>query len=87
MYNLKYSKQAMKYIKKQDQPTKKRLQKALLTLAENPYQRGTLDISLLQGVDSAFRLRVGDFRIVYEIQDKELLIYIISANSRGDIYK
>ncbi|WP_176448636.1 type II toxin-antitoxin system RelE/ParE family toxin [Lentibacillus sp. CBA3610] len=87
MYDLKYSKQAMKYIKKQDKPTKNRIQKALLTLAENPYQRGLLDISSLQGADNAFRLRVGDFRIVYEIHDKELLIYIVAAGSRGDVYK
>lgn len=56
MYELKYSKQAMKYIKKQDKPTKKRIQKALVTLAEDPYQRATLDISSLQGIDGAFLL-------------------------------
>ncbi|MDZ5473261.1 type II toxin-antitoxin system RelE/ParE family toxin [Bacillus sp. 31A1R] len=87
MYNLMYSKQAAKYIRKQDKPTKERLKEALLTLAENPYKRGVLDISSLQGVDGAFRLRVGDFRIVYEIKNEELIIYIISVGSSGDIYK
>lgn len=87
MYELKYSKQAMKYIKKQDKPTKKRIQKALVTLAEDPYQRATLDISSLQGIDSAFRLRIGDFRIVYEVINNELIIYVIAVGSRGDIYK
>jgi len=46
----------VQYIKKQDKPTKKRLEKALFTLAENPYQRDTLDISSLQGLDGAFCL-------------------------------
>jgi mRNA interferase RelE/StbE len=87
MYNLLYSKQDAKYIKKQDKPTRKRIKEALLTLAENPYQRGILDISSLKGVDSAFRLRVGDFRIVYEVKERELMIFIISTGSRGDIYK
>ncbi|MFG6494641.1 type II toxin-antitoxin system RelE/ParE family toxin [Fictibacillus sp. UD] len=87
MYDLHYSKQAVKYIKKQDQPTKKRIEKALLTLAENPYQRGNLDICSLEGVDSAFRLRIGDFRILYEIIDNQLIIFIIAAGCRGDIYK
>jgi mRNA interferase RelE/StbE len=87
MFNLLYSKQAAKYIKKQDKPTRKRIREALLTLAENPYQRGVLDINSLKGVDSAFRLRVGDFRILYEVKDKELIIYVISAGNRGDIYK
>ena len=87
MYELKYSKQAMKYIKKQDKATKKRIEKALVTLAEDPYQRETLDICSLQGVDSAFRLRVGDFRIVYEVVNNLLIIYIIAGGSRGDIFK
>lgn len=87
MYNLKYSKQAMKFIKKQDKPTRKRIEKALLTLAEAPYHRGTLDISSLQGVDSAFRLRVVSFRIVYGIQENELIIFIVEIGNRGDIYK
>jgi mRNA interferase RelE/StbE len=87
MYNLLYSKQAAKYIKKQDNPTRKRIREALLTLAENPYHRGVLDINSLKGVDSAFRLRIGDFRILYEVKDRELIIYVIAAGSRGDIYK
>ncbi|WP_171038232.1 type II toxin-antitoxin system RelE family toxin [Aquibacillus sediminis] len=87
MYDLFYSKQAAKYIKKQDKPTRKRIKEALLTLAENPYHRGILDIHSLKGVDSAFRLRIGEFRIIYEVKDKELIIYVISAGSRGDIYK
>ena len=58
MYELLYSKQAAKYIKKQNQITKKRLEEALLTLAENPYQKGVLDIKSLKGIDSAFWLNV-----------------------------
>jgi mRNA interferase RelE/StbE len=47
MYDLKYSKQAIKYINKQDKPTRKQIEIALLTLAEDPYHRGILDISSL----------------------------------------
>jgi mRNA interferase RelE/StbE len=87
MYDIKYSKQAMKYIKKQDKSTRKRIEKALVTLAEDPFQRETLDITSLQGIDRVFRLRVGDFRIVYEVFNDELIIYVISVGSRGDVYK
>ncbi|WP_226036790.1 type II toxin-antitoxin system RelE family toxin [Aquibacillus saliphilus] len=87
MYEILYSKQAAKYIKKQDKPTRRRLEKALLTLAENPYQTLNLDISPLKGINSAFRLRVGDFRIIYELKNKELLIFVIAVGSRGEIYK
>lgn len=87
MYELLYSKQAAKYIKKQDQLTKKRLEEALLTLAENPYHRGVLDIQSLKGIDNAFRLRVGNFRIIYEVKEEKMIILVIAAGSRGDIYK
>ncbi|WP_419096250.1 type II toxin-antitoxin system RelE family toxin [Sutcliffiella tianshenii] len=63
------------------------MKKALVTLAEDSYQRETLDICSFQGVDSAFRLRIGDFRIVYEVVNNLLIIYIIAVGSRGDIYK
>lgn len=66
-YELLHSKQAAKYIRKQDKPTRKRINKTLLTLAENPFHKGGLDISSLKGVDSAFRLWIGDFRVVYEV--------------------
>ena len=86
MYNLLYSKQSAKYIKKQDQITKKRIEDALLTLAENPYHTGVLDIKSLKGIDSAFRLRVGDFRIIYELENEKLIILVIAVGSRGDVY-
>lgn len=35
----------------------------------------------------AYRLRVGNYRIIYRIQDKQLLIVIIDVDGRADIYK
>ena len=45
------------------------------------------DIKPLQGHDGLFRLRVGVYRIIFSVNSGELLVYIIDADSRGDIYK
>ena len=34
-----------------------------------------------------YRLRVGDWRVVYTLNDKELLIHVISVKTRGEVYK
>ena len=34
-----------------------------------------------------FRMRIGDFRAIFRVVDKELLIYVFDIGSRGDIYK
>lgn len=87
MYNLSISKKAQKFISKQDKNTKQRIKESLLKLAENPYKKGTLDIKPLQGNKDQFRLRVGDLRILYTIDNGELIILILKIDSRGDIYK
>jgi mRNA interferase RelE/StbE len=41
----------------------------------------------LKGSEDAYRIRVGDYRILYEVRDKELLVYIIEAGHRREVYK
>jgi mRNA interferase RelE/StbE len=34
-----------------------------------------------------YRLRIGQYRLIYQIKDDELIIFIFKAGNRGDIYK
>ena len=79
-YNVKLTKKAEKYIKKQDKDTQKRLIKAIVELPEG-------DIKKLKGMDELYRLRVGDFRVIFEKKDTELIIIVIDIGNRGQIYK
>ena len=39
------------------------------------------------GADNAWRLRVGDYRVIYEIHDDELLVLVVKAAHRRDVYR
>jgi len=57
--------------------------RVLLSLEENPRPRGCLKLT---GSD-AYRLRLGDYRIVYEIFDKPLVVLVIRIAHRRDAYR
>lgn len=74
---INYSKQAIKFLKKQDTITRKRIVSAINLLPAG-------DVKALQG-NSGYRLRVGDFRVIFDV-DKNIL-YIVKIGNRGQIYK
>lgn len=79
-YNVKLTKKAEKFIKKQDKDTQNRIIKAILQIPEG-------DIKKLKGLNDVYRLRVGDIRVLFEKNDKEFVIIIIDIGNRGQIYK
>ena len=72
-----FSKEAKKFLKKQDKPTQQRLRNAISNIPNG-------DIKKLQGRDG-YRLRVGSYRIIFN--EDGIIINIISIGNRGQIYK
>lgn len=72
-----YSKQAVKFLKKQDIPTRKRIVTAINNLPAG-------DVKKLQGTDG-YRLRVGDFRIIFDKNGD--VLWIEKIENRGQVYK
>ncbi|MEN6567368.1 MAG: type II toxin-antitoxin system RelE/ParE family toxin [Veillonellales bacterium] len=58
---------------------------ALDRLVKDPFMAP--NVKPLNGQADHYRLRVGDWRIIYRIQEERLLISVISIGSRGDVYK
>lgn len=87
MYSLIIYKKAAKFLKSRNSSTKGIIAKKLDLLKENPYTHPLLDIKKLKGVENVFRLRIGTIRIIYQVIEQELLILVISAGGRGDVYK
>ena len=79
-YKITFEKQAQKFLEKQDKSNRLRLYKAIYKLPN-----GT-DIKKLKG-HNLYRLRVGDYRIIYTVEDTIRLIDIENIDNRGDVYK
>lgn len=80
MYRIIIKKPAKKFIDRLPQNEKRRIVEAIERLPEGS------DIKRLQGHDGLYRLRLGDYRIIYNIDNGELVICVIAAGSRGQIY-
>lgn len=81
MYNIVLKKRAKKFIDGLPLPEKKRLVRAIELLPDGE------DIKKLKGHDDLLRLRVGDYRVIYTVNNGELIVCVIDAGNRGDIYK
>lgn len=73
---IQYSKQAVKFLKKQDMTTRKRIINAINLLPSG-------DVKKLQG-RQGYRLRVGDYRIIFDKSGN--ILYIEKIDSRGQVY-
>jgi mRNA interferase RelE/StbE len=83
-YKIEWKQSAKKELKKLDRQIIPRILQTVESLADNPYSSGS---KKLIGSNSSYRLRVGYYRIVYNIQSSRLTIEIIKVGHRRDIYR
>ncbi len=76
-YEIEISRAAAKQL------TKVRIDEAIRSLAEVPRPPGA---KKLVGLD-AYRVRVGEYRIVYEVRDRVLVVLVVAVGDRREIYK
>ena len=85
MFTVRYSKQSVKALRKMPGGIASKIQAALLSIAKNPTAYPG-DWKRLAGTDF-WRLRVGGWRAVCDVQNGELLILVLKIATRGDVYK
>ena len=85
MYGITYSKQAQKMLLKISRNLAKRIRDKLHYLSQNPHQKNNNIKQLI--ATKGYRLRVGDWRIIYELNEKKLEILIIRIAARGEVYE
>lgn len=82
VYSLNFSRQALKELEKVSEPFYSALKKAIIELTTNPRPQGYKKLKNRTG----YRIRVGDYRIIYDIFDTELIIDVITIGHRKDVY-
>lgn len=83
-YSVKIAPAAERQLHKLDPPIRRRLQAAIDLLAANP--RPPKAIQLVGGAGE-WRVRTGDYRIIYEIHDNQLIILVLRVGHRREIYR
>lgn len=82
-FQIIWSESAANELKKLDRTVSKRIFKKVSQLCENPYH---FDVTKMVG-DPYFRLRVGDYRVIFDIQNDILRILVLKAGHRKNIYR
>lgn len=85
MYELKYRRQARNYLARLPFRIKSRIVSKLHNIKENS-DDPNLDVDILKG-GYGYRLRVGQYRIIYTRDEDELIVEVVKIRPRGDIYK
>jgi mRNA interferase RelE/StbE len=82
-YQIVIPKPAQKQLDNISKIERDRLILTLRSLANDPRPNG---VKKLKGYDNTYRVRVGDYRIIYEIKDRELIVLLLSVSHRKDAY-
>ena len=82
-YSVEISKSAAKEIRDLPKPYLVKILKIIKSLATNPHPAGSIKLTSVE----AYRVRVGPYRVVYQVENEKLVILIVRVGHRKEIYK
>ncbi len=82
-FRIEWKKSTRKDLRRLSPATVNRVIEAVEALAENPFPRG---VEKLSGSEHAYRIRLGDYRVVYEVVSEQKLVEIQRVRHRKDVY-
>ncbi len=82
VYTLNFSRQAIKDLEKINEPFYSTIKYAIAALSQTPRPKGYKKLKNRNG----YRIRIGNYRVIYDIFDTELIIDVIALGHRKDIY-
>ena len=83
-YEVVLSPKAEKQLDELPRPMQRRITEAIEGLESNPRPHG---VKKLEGAEDLWRIRVGDYRIVYTIKDNRLVVLVVKIGHRREIYR
>ena len=84
-YSIYFTKQANKTFQKLPAAVSASIRQKIEGIAENPYLPHA-NVTKLQNRDG-YRLRVGDWRIIYEVQQEKVVIIVLKIGLRKEVYR
>jgi mRNA interferase RelE/StbE len=83
-YKIEFSNAALKQLKKLPVKVRTRIQTKIDELADNPRPNGVIK---LEDSDKGYRIRVGNYRVLYAIFDDVLVVSVVRVGHRKDVYR
>jgi mRNA interferase RelE/StbE len=83
-YSVEFRRSADKELGQLDARVRARLLRTIAALADDPRPPG---VKRLAGAEDLWRVRVGDYRVVYEIREDEVLILVVRVAHRREVYR
>ncbi|MFC5338466.1 type II toxin-antitoxin system RelE family toxin [Leucobacter denitrificans] len=83
-YEITYARSALKTLRKIDRKTAQRILRAIDALASDPHPLGCKQ---LKGGSGEMRIRIGDYRVVYDVIDAEVVVLVLRIGHRREVYR
>jgi mRNA interferase RelE/StbE len=84
LYRIQWLPAARRQLRKLPKPASERVFFLVDALAENPRPEGCRKLA---GHDARFRIRVGDYRAIYEVRDNMLVVLVVTVGHRREVYR
>jgi mRNA interferase RelE/StbE len=85
-YAFRWRERAVRQLRAIPQSAALTILRALAPLGDDP-RRQDATVKKLAGYDDRYRLRVGDYRVIYDVIDNQLVILIVGVGHRREIYR
>ncbi|MCC6329761.1 MAG: type II toxin-antitoxin system RelE/ParE family toxin [Acidobacteria bacterium] len=85
-YSIEFVKSAQKEFERLPIKIRTKIAEALGFLAQNPFS-DLLKVKKLKGAEDVYRFRTGDYRVLYEVHRKRLVILVIKVGNRKEVYR
>lgn len=84
MYKVLITRSAEKQLKKLPPQVQRKIAAVIMSLAIEPHPYGS---KKLTGTMNSYRVRVGDYRVIYDIYEHEIVVSVLKIGHRRDIYR
>jgi mRNA interferase RelE/StbE len=84
VYTIELKPSAVRDMQRLPHAIQKRVAQKIDALAHDPFPRGS---TKLEASDKLRRIRVGDYRIIYQVRQEVLVVFVIRVKQRGDVYR